>query len=209
FVKADNYPELISTSRHITQGWVDLDTLAYDTVAMTMSGVSSVVGGDPYELRFAVPNNTQDSYIAESAEVDSLPFDLKQDSNFITLDFTSPQSAHIPWKVHFTKGPLSVNASAPIPQGVELYQNYPNPFGPGSPARTDFSTFSFFLPHSQKADLSIYDLLGRRVADIYNGFIAAGTFHIGFDGSHLSPGAYFSVLRTDDNYQVKPLVIER
>jgi hypothetical protein len=50
-------PQLISTSRHITQGVVDVAQEAWDVREKTLNGVSRVVGGDPYELRVARPVN--------------------------------------------------------------------------------------------------------------------------------------------------------
>ncbi|MDR2850031.1 MAG: alpha-galactosidase [Verrucomicrobiota bacterium] len=44
-------PQLISTSRHITQGVVDVSNLAWDPAARALSGVSQTVAGDRTELR--------------------------------------------------------------------------------------------------------------------------------------------------------------
>lgn len=44
-------PQLISTSRHITQGIVDVKEERWDAATRTLSGVSHVVAGDRYELR--------------------------------------------------------------------------------------------------------------------------------------------------------------
>lgn len=44
-------PQLISTSRHITQGLVDVTEERWDAKTRTLSGVSHVVANDPYELR--------------------------------------------------------------------------------------------------------------------------------------------------------------
>ena len=44
-------PQLISTSRHITQGLVDVTEERWDARTRTLSGVSHVVANDPYELR--------------------------------------------------------------------------------------------------------------------------------------------------------------
>jgi hypothetical protein len=44
-------PQLISTSRHITQGLVDVIEERWDAKTRTLSGVSQTVAGDPYELR--------------------------------------------------------------------------------------------------------------------------------------------------------------
>ncbi len=48
--KAD-HPQLISTSRHVTQGLVDIEKVNWDDASKTLSGTSRVVINDPYELR--------------------------------------------------------------------------------------------------------------------------------------------------------------
>ncbi len=50
-------PFLISTSRHITQGMVDVVKENWDATTLTLKGESKVVAGDPYELRFAIPDH--------------------------------------------------------------------------------------------------------------------------------------------------------
>ena len=50
---AAGHPELVSTSRHITQGIVDVTGETWDPRRQTLSGVSQLVGNDPYELRVA------------------------------------------------------------------------------------------------------------------------------------------------------------
>jgi hypothetical protein len=49
--KAEGRPVLVSTSRHVTQGIVDVREETWS--AGTLSGVSEVVANDPYELRIA------------------------------------------------------------------------------------------------------------------------------------------------------------
>jgi hypothetical protein len=47
------HPVLVSTSRHVTQGMVDVLGEKWHGLSATLSGTSQVVGGDPYELRVA------------------------------------------------------------------------------------------------------------------------------------------------------------
>src|SRR5215813_8076525 len=54
-VPATDKVQLISTSRHITQGWVDLLAVNRDDATNSYTGKSSVVKNDPYELRFVFP----------------------------------------------------------------------------------------------------------------------------------------------------------
>lgn len=49
----ENRPCVLSTSRHIAHGAFDLKTVAWDETTLTLSGVSSVVGGETYSLVLA------------------------------------------------------------------------------------------------------------------------------------------------------------
>jgi len=49
----ENHPVLVSTSRHVTQGMVDVTGETWDATQNTLSGVSQIIGNDPYELRIA------------------------------------------------------------------------------------------------------------------------------------------------------------
>jgi hypothetical protein len=50
---ASDHPVLVSTSRHVTQGIVDVSGEKWNRSRRTLSGISAVVGKDPYELRIA------------------------------------------------------------------------------------------------------------------------------------------------------------
>ena len=49
----EQHPVLVSTSRHLTQGMVDVQDERWSDSAKTLSGTSQVVANDPYELRIA------------------------------------------------------------------------------------------------------------------------------------------------------------
>jgi len=51
-----DHPFVLSTSRHVTQGMIDLKEENWDPATRTLSGKSQVVAGDPYELRIVNPN---------------------------------------------------------------------------------------------------------------------------------------------------------
>ena len=50
---AQGHPVLVSTSRHITQGVVDVTEEKWDPATNTLSGTSEIIANDPYELRIA------------------------------------------------------------------------------------------------------------------------------------------------------------
>jgi len=49
------HPILLSTSQHVTQGIVDVVSVAWNVETKTLSGVSKVIANDPYELRIYDP----------------------------------------------------------------------------------------------------------------------------------------------------------
>jgi hypothetical protein len=82
-------------------------------------------------------------------------------------------------------------AVAPAPQaaGTEplsayaLTGNAPNPF-------TGATTIRYTLPEAQTVRLAVYDLLGREVALLVDGYQEAGQHAAGFDASALGAGVY-------------------
>jgi hypothetical protein len=70
-----------------------------------------------------------------------------------------------------------------IPESFELLQNYPNPFN----AQT---TIIFTMPTAGKANLTVYNLLGQKVAVLLNGVVTAGWHRILWDASNMKSGVY-------------------
>jgi hypothetical protein len=54
---AEGHPVLVSTSRHVTQGIVDVTNEQWNPATQELTGTSAVVGNDPYELRIAGMND--------------------------------------------------------------------------------------------------------------------------------------------------------
>jgi len=69
-----------------------------------------------------------------------------------------------------------------LPRSFVLYQNFPNPFNPGT-------TISFDLPRAADYRLEIFDLLGRRVDD-RSGHASAGRVKLYWDGTKAASGVY-------------------
>jgi hypothetical protein len=80
--------------------------------------------------------------------------------------------------------------SEPVSEYEEIsISNYPNPFNPET-------TISFWLPQGGNTKLIVYDVLGREVLNLADGFFEQGKHEIRFDGNNLSTGIYFYRLTT-------------
>jgi len=78
-------------------------------------------------------------------------------------------------------------------ENYKLNQNYSNPFNPTT-------TISYSIPHSGFVTLEIYDLLGREIQILANGFQKAGAYSVRFDAGNLSSGIYFYQLRVGSKF---------
>lgn len=114
-----NHPQLISTSRHLTQGIVDVTGESWDAGEGILSGTSSVVAGDTYELRIVVPA-ADASWLAESATLSSndeaagVKVEFKQDGPRLRVRINSANSRSVAWKVKFTPGKVAAVNPAPV-----------------------------------------------------------------------------------------------
>ncbi|MCX6640747.1 MAG: agmatine deiminase family protein [bacterium] len=78
------------------------------------------------------------------------------------------------------------------PTAFALNGAYPNPFNPTT-------TISYELPATSLVNLTVYDVNGRKVAELINGLRDAGAHAVTFDGSGLASGVYIYRLTAGDN----------
>lgn len=96
-------PALLSTSRHVTQGIVDIEKQTWSKRGM-LTGKSKVVADDPYELRIFNPDKKwkfQSVSVAESDSKAGVRSELHRRGKEIRMTIISPQNRTVSWKVSF------------------------------------------------------------------------------------------------------------
>lgn len=97
---------------------------------------------------------------------------------------------------------LAVDESGTSPLAFELQGAYPNPFNPAT-------RISFTLDRATAMNLSVYNLAGQRVAELFDGEQPAGQHELSFDGSALASGVYIARLEAgSESRQVKLLLVK-
>jgi hypothetical protein len=110
-------------------------------------------------------------------------------------------------------GPIAVTAGSEPGDGPELpavfslNQNYPNPFNATTEIRYD-------LPRDCNVELTIYNVAGQRVRILVNKRETAGYKNARWDGTNdegtaVTSGVYFYVLKTDGFKEIKKMVLLR
>ena len=88
----------------------------------------------------------------------------------------------------------------PLPADMVLYQNYPNPFNA-------MTVLNYSLPQPGPVTLSIYNLLGRHVATLFEGKKPAGRHTITWDAAAFPSSVYFARLKTPNSSQSIKMVL--
>ena len=94
----------------------------------------------------------------------------------------------------------SVGRSESMPSNYSLNQNYPNPFNPST-------EISFTLPKEGMTTLSVFNVLGQKVATLVNLNLDAGTHQYTFDASRMTSGVYFYRLESGSFSSVKKMLL--
>ncbi len=77
-----------------------------------------------------------------------------------------------------------------LPTQFKLFQNYPNPFNPTT-------TVKFQLPEQAVVNISLFDILGRKVKELFNRSAEAGAYKLQLDGANLGSGVYIIQMNAD------------
>ncbi len=94
-VRDSGRPQLLSTSRHVTQGWVDL--LALREEPRGVKGRSAVIAGDAYELRFALPRGSR--IVRARVGGRSAGVAIRNYTGWATLAWTPRATGRVAWSV--------------------------------------------------------------------------------------------------------------
>ncbi|HER00135.1 MAG TPA: T9SS type A sorting domain-containing protein [candidate division Zixibacteria bacterium] len=98
-------------------------------------------------------------------------------------------------------------SSPTVPDEYSLSQNYPNPFNPNT-------VISFELPTACNVELSVFNLLGQRVASLVNGYHDAGIYESEWDGTdddgnRVSSGIYLYRIKAGNFVQTKKMLLAK
>jgi hypothetical protein len=108
----------------------------------------------------------------------------------ITIDFTA------------TVNPVSVEEEKIFVKDYFIEQNYPNPFNPST-------KINYGLKKAGNVEISVYNILGNKVATLVNGFKSAGNHSISFNASNLSSGVYFYKIISNGFIETRKMILEK
>jgi hypothetical protein len=97
--EARTHPWIISTSRHISQGGIDLLYVKWNDRNNTLSGSSSVVKDDPYMMTIYAP----EGFRLNAAEADREDVETENLSHTAVFRMIPSSTRTVKWKIAFAK----------------------------------------------------------------------------------------------------------
>ena len=92
------------------------------------------------------------------------------------------------WNYDTNTPTLSVELTDGVPHQFRLNDNYPNPFNPST-------TVEFSIPIGAEVTMNVYNILGEKIATIYNNYAQPGNYKatwngLDLNGNEVPTGAY-------------------
>ena len=100
---------------------------------------------------------------------------------------------------------LEIEEGTSLPNSFKLFTNHPNPFNPVTTLRYD-------LPEDAMVNITIYDMMGRKINTLVSSQQTAGFKSIQWDatnnqGQPVSAGVYLYSIQTGQFSQTKKMVL--
>jgi subtilisin-like proprotein convertase family protein len=109
------------------------------------------------------------------------------------------------WCVNIGYSGGTTTAADGLPTVLSLGRNFPNPFNPQT-------TIDFAVPRAGRVSLAVFDLRGRRVAELVNGDLTAGHHEVTWRGQddtgrQVASGTYFYRLTADNETRTGKMLL--
>jgi hypothetical protein len=102
----------------------------------------------------------------------------------------------------FSIGPTSVSDNGKVPDHFGLEQNFPNPFNPST-------QLQFSIATACDVRLTIFDILGREIAELVHERLASGTYTVHWNAHDLPSGIYLYRLTAGTFVSTKKLSLQK
>lgn len=133
------------------------------------------------------------------------------DENQDLINYIWSDTSDGDYDIYFQSTPLitsiKIQEKLNYPERLKLFQNYPNPFNPNT-------TISFYLQIKSKINLNVYNVLGKKIRNLFTGEVSKGHHSIVWDGTNINgnpvnSGLYIYRLKSKENIITKKMVLIR
>jgi hypothetical protein len=99
-----------------------------------------------------------------------------------------------------SSGISAVDDNLKFPDKFSVEQNYPNPFNPTT-------VINYQIAKAGKTEIKVYDLLGKEVAVLVNGYSNAGSYSVIFNAANLPSGVYYYRITSNGSSETRKMIL--
>jgi len=119
-----------------------------------------------------------------------------------------PRNQHLEVNAYWVNTAAGVDVDpdeSMIPKKFALYDNFPNPFNPTTQIAVD-------LPEAASTKITVWNIMGQKVATLHSGDLSAGHHVVNFDGrdqngKQLTSGMYFYRVKAGKYNAIKKMTL--
>jgi type IX secretion system substrate protein len=132
---------------------------------------------------------------------------LATDGTYTTRNLPTGPVNYEQFHIIYINAPVSIEQLAMKPEGIDLHQNYPNPFAGSS--NIAVTNIRFETTEYGQVTLKVYDMLGHEVAVLANEILTPGSYMTDFNATGLPSGLYHYTLVAGGKVITKSMVVAR
>ncbi|MBK8662803.1 MAG: T9SS type A sorting domain-containing protein [Ignavibacteriales bacterium] len=153
-------------------------------------------------VAFAMTDKTAILFLMELLPVNTQLFPIEQiDMNAVVAKAVVNTNNFNPFvNVRLENDAPSDAKDVSVVTNYQLSQNFPNPFNPST-------TIRYSIPEAGVVTVKVFNILGKEVATLVNGYHQAGSFNVSFDASNLSSGVYLYQIEAGSFKATKKLTL--
>ena len=189
----------------IADDFIEIDLNAYKDKLSNINGPIFVgfLEDDDYVTAVAINNSSpnENNTVVRGLKYDTLWYSLKRLS--ILGNSLSGWNAMIrAYFVYYVSTGVE-ELEETLPGSYNLSQNYPNPFNPSTKVEYNIPVYSF-------VNITIYDILGRKIKTLVNEFQNAGRYIVNWDGcddygKRVASGIYFCKMNSENYSSIRKM----
>ena len=182
-----------------SSAWIDLPNTNWSgNSGGWVQKTYALEGFTDFRFRFLFTSNG--SVTAEGVYIDDIVITGTAGSGPMSLP-ESPQVIDLSPGWEISTDLASTSEKSLLPVQSELSDGaYPNPFNSST-------TIRYHLAEAMEVNLTVYNVLGHRVAELVNGFRASGDHEVTFDGSNLASGVYIYRFSAGEVKSLKKIIL--
>lgn len=157
-------------------------------------------GGDDTEHEISFPTPATETWVSYDIPFADFAGLLNRDHLAQLIFVKAPLGTIYIDNVYFYNDLVGIDDFSNV-SSYKLYDNHPNPF-------SQSTQIKYVITQSEKVEISVYDLSGRKISSIVNTVKSAGTHQIEWDANSEKPGVYFIEIKAGNFVDVKKCILQ-